>query len=57
MTAPNLDPKAFWQSLEAAERARKEREHITREVKVRPSYRVAENDEPEPVVLALGERS
>jgi hypothetical protein len=50
MTAPNLDPKAFWQSLEAAERARKEREHTTREVKVRPSYRVAENDEPEPVV-------
>jgi hypothetical protein len=43
-----LDPKAFWLQLNEAERQRKEREHTTREVKVRPQYRVAGNDEPEP---------
>lgn len=43
-----MDPKAFWQSLEAAEKARREREHLTREAKVRPQFRVASNDEPEP---------
>lgn len=41
-----MDPKAFWQSLEAAEKARREREHLTREAKVRPQYRAASNDEP-----------
>jgi hypothetical protein len=45
----NLDPKAFWLALEAAEAARKARESQTREIRsVRPQYAVADNDEPEP---------
>lgn len=53
----NLDPKAFWQALDAAEKARGDREHLTREVKVRPQYKTAANDEPEPVIVDASVRS
>lgn len=44
---------AFWIRLEAAEQARRERERLTREVKVRPQYRAATNDEPEPTLREI----
>lgn len=41
-------PAEFWQAINEAEAQRKEREKVTREMKARPQYRVASNDEPEP---------
>jgi hypothetical protein len=38
----------FWAHLASQEVQRKAREQQTREMKARPQYRVAQNDEPEP---------
>lgn len=38
----------YWARIQAEEAARREREKLTRTVKVRPQYRVGANDEAEP---------
>jgi uncharacterized protein YggE len=50
-----ISPADFWAMLASQEVQRKAREQQTRELKVRPQYKVAANDEPEPVV-AKGEK-
>lgn len=43
-----MNAAEFWSELFSQEAQRKARENLTREVKVRPQFKVAANDEPEP---------
>jgi hypothetical protein len=58
MTTPHQSPADFWAMLASQEVQRRAREQHTREIKnVRPQYKAASNDEPEPVVAKKGEAS